>query len=413
IKVNEEYTLLYLSNINITTNNINITTNNINITTNNYSQVVKYEDGTNENTQSTQIKKDYLKDGYHFPKHLCNSESFNESKMDAVFKGSIMPIYKHQLGYCRVYKGGSTFWRRLLYCLDKDLKVSPFSIKPQDENRKYRRTYAINSLNWIYNMLRVKKSFMFTRNPYSRILSAYIDKLFSPNPYFWKTLGVNIMKTIRKRTSCGSDVTFRDLVEYITQTPIEHLDDHFIPISSICRPCKVQYSYIGKMEYFLNDTLNIFNKFGINSTYYITHNFSELYEYDAIYDTVQAVIAFRQQSDGCMNRYTGLNRIWRKLQTRGIISENYFLPLNKKESQNISSSQLMTLILKTNKISKKEDLLLQKRKMFVDAYNTIPIDTMYKLQTVYKNDFKLFGYDAFPDSLFGQRSKIKTDMFMP
>ncbi|XP_052083511.1 carbohydrate sulfotransferase 9-like [Mytilus californianus] len=234
IKTTREYMMLYLSNIKITTNN--------------FSYVMRYEDHKKKNIQSTKIKENSLKDGYQFPKHLCYSETFNESKMNAVFKGSIMPIYKHQLAYCRVYKGGSTFWRRLLHCLDKDLKVSPFSIKPQDEKGKYRRTCAMNSMNWTYNMLRVTKSFMFARNPYSRILSAYIDKLYSPNPYFWKTLGVVVMKTIRNKTSCGSDVTFRSLVEYIIQTPIENLDDHFIPISSICRPCNVQYHYIGKME---------------------------------------------------------------------------------------------------------------------------------------------------------------------
>lgn len=167
------------------------------------------------------------------------------------------------------------------------------------------------------------------------------------------------------------------------------------------------------MENFLNDTVNIFDKFGINATSYITHNFSELYKYDAIYDTVQAVIAFRQQSDRCMSRFTGLNRIWKKLQTRGIISDNYSLPLNEKESHYISISKLLTLILKIHKISKKEDLLIQRQKMFVHAYNNIPIDSMYKLQNVYRNDFKLFGYDPFPDSLFGQRSKIKTDFFLP
>ncbi|XP_052081811.1 carbohydrate sulfotransferase 12-like [Mytilus californianus] len=370
--------------------------------------VLNYQHHTTE----TDITKRSWKDGYHFPKDLCDAESLNETKMDAVFKNSIMPLFSKQLAYCRVYKGGSTFWKRLLAYLQRNIKLSPFRIKPQDEQSKYRVSCAKHSLNGTYNILTETRSFMFTRNPYSRILSAYIDKLYSPNPYFWKTLGVIIMKTVGKNPSCGSAVTFRDLVEYIIQTPIEKLDDHFIPIHSICRPCQVNYHYIGKMENFLNDTVNIFAKFQINSSPYITQNFSDEYKYDAIYDTVQAFIAFRHESKKCMNPYTGLQRIWRKLQYRGIISENKSIPLNKKESQHILLSKLLTIISTTHQISKKDNLSVQRRKLFIQAYNTIPLTLMYKLQNVYHNDFKLFGYDPFPKSLFGNRSNIMTDVFL-
>ncbi|VDI16044.1 Hypothetical predicted protein [Mytilus galloprovincialis] len=377
-------------------------------TTNDTFLVLNYERHTSE----TVITNGSWKDGYNFPKDLCTAESVNETKMDNVFKNSIMPLPRKKLAYCRVYKGGSTFWRRLLAYLQRNIKSSPFRIKPQDEKIKYSVSCAKNTLNWTYNMLTETRNFMFTRNPYSRILSAYIDKLYSPNPYFWKTLGVVIMKTVGKKPSCGSAVTFRDLVEYIIQTPIEKLDDHFIPIHSICRPCKVHYHYIGKMETFLNDTVNIFDKFQINSNPYITQNFRDEYKKDAIYDTIHAFVAFRHESKKCMSPDTGLQRIWKKLQSRGIISENQSLPLNEKESQNILLSKLLTIVSTKHEKSKTDNLSEQKRKLFRQAYNSIPLPLMYKLQSVYQDDFRLFGYDPFPKSLFGNRTNIMPDMFL-
>ena len=54
---------------------------------------------------------------------------------------------------------------------------------------------------------------MFTREPYSKLLSGYIDKLFAPNPYFWNVIGRFIIQKFRKYPSlrsleCGHDVTF-------------------------------------------------------------------------------------------------------------------------------------------------------------------------------------------------------------
>ena len=54
---------------------------------------------------------------------------------------------------------------------------------------------------------------MFTREPYGKLLSGYVDKLFAPNPYFWKAIGRLIIRKFRKDPSpesltCGHDVTF-------------------------------------------------------------------------------------------------------------------------------------------------------------------------------------------------------------
>ena len=53
---------------------------------------------------------------------------------------------------------------------------------------------------------------MFTREPYSKLLSGYVDKLWAPNPYFWGTVGSHAIKAFRKPqrsdVRCAHDLTF-------------------------------------------------------------------------------------------------------------------------------------------------------------------------------------------------------------
>lgn len=65
----------------------------------------------------------------------------------------------------------------------------------------------------VQRFLDVVTKVMFTRQPYSKLLSAYVDKLYSPNPFFWGKIGRHIVRKFRSRPSaksvaCGHDVTF-------------------------------------------------------------------------------------------------------------------------------------------------------------------------------------------------------------
>ena len=93
--------------------------------------------------------------------------------------------------------------------------------------------------------------FLFARDPYTRVWSAYVDKLLLPN--MWGSTGKKIVArrpnaTARSR-ACGNDVTFREFVEYIVQhsewTGSDQLNGHWRPIQYVCDPCQFKPHFIG------------------------------------------------------------------------------------------------------------------------------------------------------------------------
>lgn len=329
-----------------------------------------------------------------------------------IFTNSLLPLKKYNVTFCRVTKCASTFWTRLLVCLERGLWKPPYVFKPNDGSVKLRDNFNRFPIRKIYKRVNDTKNFMFSRNPYSRIFSFYVDKLFSPNPYYWNSLGVGIIKRSRGNATCGHDVTFNELVDYIIYTPSTARDFHTIPINDVCRPCIIPYDVIGKMENFENDTSNILKEIGVESYPYFSENFKKEYTADSIYDIAHAYISFRQDSDKCIDRQTGLKRVWRILQIRGIISESVRMPFSSKESQTITLSKLLNTILKARDDSFNEELKDQKATFFKEAYSSVPLDKMMNLQKVYKEDFLIFNYESFPKNLFKARRNTAKEIFI-
>lgn len=131
---------------------------------------------------------------------------------------------------------------------------------PTQESQKHKSANdTMNTLNYKLRHVNAMTSipnttdhvrFMFVREPYSRLLSAFVDKLFCPNPYFWKSIGTYIMKNFRTNATeasmnCGHDVTFPEVVKYVihAQQTGKHRDGHFIPTHDHCNLCLVKYHF--------------------------------------------------------------------------------------------------------------------------------------------------------------------------
>ncbi|XP_063425504.1 carbohydrate sulfotransferase 11-like [Mytilus trossulus] len=314
--------------------------------------------------------------------------------------------------FCRVPKGASTFWTRLLVCLERDIWKPLFVFKPKDDSVTVKHNFNNLSVQKTYELVKNTKNLMLSRNPFSRVFSFYVDKLFSPNPFFWNDLGIGITKRSRGIATCGHDVAFKEFVDYIINTPSSLREYHVMPTNDICRPCKIHYSFIGKMENFENDVFRILKEIGAESYPYFSENFKKEYTSDAIHDIVQAYFAYRMESDKCIDRHTGIKRVWLKLQIRGFVSQTIPVPFTPKESQTLTFSQLLDTILKARDVSFNEDLRDQKATFFKDAYSSVPLDTMTKLQKVYKEDFLIFNYESFPKSLFTAKRNTTKDIFI-
>ena len=119
--------------------------------------------------------------------------------------------------------------------------------------------------------------FMFVRNPFERLLSAYVNKIEHPlkkaveYAYIGPVRGINIM--FRHNNSLSNDdVTFQELLHLLISRLIrgKTLDEHYDPYKYILNPCNFKFDFIGKSETFAQDAAFVF-KHLFNETIELPH----------------------------------------------------------------------------------------------------------------------------------------------
>lgn len=135
--------------------------------------------------------------------------------------------------------------------------------------------------------------FLVTRDPYSRLLSSYMDKIYLPD--FWKDevvkhLAKNLSKhsspdgnedflrnhfnemakifqnktnvskiTTHANTTCGKYMTFSEFVE----SGLDRAEPHWMPIHTVCNPCKFKATHISTIETFAADAKFILSRMNL------------------------------------------------------------------------------------------------------------------------------------------------------
>ena len=325
--------------------------------------------------------------------------------------------------YCPVEKVASTFWRRVMYQLNvrhnkqaKSLyRTHNSSIAPNSQFQHPFKVPIKLALGQNYERFNPKTNFedwfrfLFVRNPYERILSAYIDKVFVPNPVFWVKFGIPAIKMFRENASkkslqCGHDATFSEFVKFVvwSETTKQKQDPHFTSVYELCLPCEKNFTFVGKMENALEDFTFVLTQFGLNSSVQaMGDNFRNLAAEDAISDSINSPFGWRAKILKCMSWKEAKMRIWRKLQIRGLIGISQKLPNEtfRRASEFIKFARL------ARQMTNSSELKEQKKAIFQDIYSSVPIETMEKFREVFHLDFKLFGYDEGSDFIFKRENQ--------
>ena len=345
-----------------------------------------------------------------YVEHVCEEEIVNKTdgKLEQYMFKKMRLIPSKKFLYCPVEKVGSTFWWRVMYMLERPLKgyKHPFEVPIPSVLTLKHTGYDPrgNYIDWF--------RFMFARNPYSRLLSIYVDKLLVPNPVHWKMNGKDSIQMFRKNASrmslkCGHDPSFLEYVQFVVwslQTG-KKIDNHFRTASEMCMPCRMNFSFIGKMENGKDDFIYVLKQFGLDSVVRVMGDrFHNLTAEDAIVDSITAPYGWKKNILICMNWNEALMRVWRKLQIRGLVGLNQLYPLNETRAQTIEAKEFIHLAMKARERSSNYELKNQKKKIFESIYRTIPDDVLSQIRDVYSLDFKLFGYVDSPNAFFSDRT---------
>lgn len=319
---------------------------------------------------------------------------------------------KHSILYCDIPKVGSTFWTRALTVLASDRNfTSPFQLKRGNLIQFVDFKKSLNE-EMLRDFLDGVNSFMFVRDPYSRLFSGYEHKLYYPNLIFWSSYGVPIVKSVRKNPSneslqYGHDVKFSEFVSYILKQKEnkEKINVHFKPMNERCDPCRLPYDYIGHLETFKQDAEYLFDKW--KQTFSDIDLHFDNFEKETVLDTAQSLIGRLFKSwDEIKNSinypfYNLVLRVWSDLQIRGYLSKDIPLPFKPEDVNHLTPQRMLQAVsdalqIKVNHTAVK----LQRREALRQIFETVPLEDMERLRNFVLKDCQLFGYDDRPPLLF-------------
>ncbi|XP_060591316.1 carbohydrate sulfotransferase 9-like [Ruditapes philippinarum] len=348
-----------------------------------------------------------MKERLQLIRQRCSHYMQDEYWQNIRQSGTVLTYGKEDIHYCIVPKVGCTFWKRIFRFLGKDYRTNQNVQKPSDIDRNYvhygpmKNIQQWNVQNPIARMLMTKgKSFMFVRDPFTRLWSAYIDKFLLPD--FWRSDALHVVRKIRPNATdyeryCANNVTFQEFLTFIKTTYTNGLNEHWQRLHKVCSPCHVQYDVIGKQESFGLDADYILTKFNLQS---LKENTTKL---DMVHEEVTTLTKYNFDLEnairqGCFEKIDVAKRLWLAFQYNGYIDRRSAFPKNdllKTAFLNSTTEIFTNLVLKTieNQNILRVNIKKQKRTMMLDAYRKIPKDLLNDIIAIYEYDFELFGYN--------------------
>lgn len=182
---------------------------------------------------------------------------------------------RHGVIYCYVPKVACTNWKRVMIVLSESLldRGAPYR-NPLDIPRervhnssthltfnKFWRRYGRFSRHLMKIKLKKYTKFLFVRDPFVRLISAFRSKFELENEEFYRKFAAPMLRLYANRTSlpasvseafsAGLKVTFANFIQYLLDPHTEKLapfNEHWRQVYRLCHPCQIDYDFVGKLE---------------------------------------------------------------------------------------------------------------------------------------------------------------------
>ncbi|KAK5848540.1 hypothetical protein PBY51_006145 [Eleginops maclovinus] len=179
---------------------------------------------------------------------------------------------KHGIIYCYIPKVACTNWKRVMFALTQDEPYpDPVSISV-DFVHLPDTLPLLNSFPRpeIRAKLKQYTKFLYVRDPFVRLISAYRSKFQHPNEYFYKEYGRHILRlyanqtdpplTLDEANASGMRVSFQNFIQYLLD-PLtvkkEPFEPHWRQMHRLCHPCLIKYDFVGHQETLQQDATQL------------------------------------------------------------------------------------------------------------------------------------------------------------
>lgn len=106
--------------------------------------------------------------------------------------------------------------------------------------------------------------FCFVRNPFTRLLSGYLDKMTQPTP-----MRKSVLERLGRAEEPGDPpVSFEEFIGVIRAQPATAMDPHWAPQTHLLLHGRMRYDFIGRFETLQNDMAKIMQRLAIPCEYY-------------------------------------------------------------------------------------------------------------------------------------------------
>ena len=357
-----------------------------------------------------QIEKRMV-DRLKYIREICNNEavqSFKTMFQLKAYQSTLFTVNGTGICACKVPKASSTFFGKVLLLLrDRNKTKEIKRLSGFDIHGRMFSTYGETCDTGL------GPSFFVSRNPYTRLFSGYIDKIFIPK--FWKlalslsyfmndirkTQNIRVSEYSEKEIAKGNcykdDVSFEMFLRYVADT--KQMDPHFTPVTMLCDPCKHNYTAIIKQENMKEETMYMLERFGVEHE--VQSDIEPLLEEELVersvqnlLDTVRMIIHSAETMHGCKTPLFVYLRVWQAMQILGYVDMAEPFPAGvfseglKGAYKKLKQHGIVFLNSTQRKTQRQEYLKL--------SYQSVSFKILKRIQRLFQLDFLMFDYNITP-----------------
>ncbi|XP_078792166.1 carbohydrate sulfotransferase 12-like isoform X2 [Oryzias latipes] len=211
---------------------------------------------------------------------------------------------KHGIIYCYIPKVACTNWKRTLIALNHD--------EPYPDPKSFEH-------NWVHRFDRFKllrqfpiperkaklkhyTKFLFVRDPFVRLISAYRDKMQKYDQYFYDGYVRVILQRFKNQRNLtvnynvarkqGLQPSFYNFIQYIldpqTET-YEPFEPHWRQMHRLCHPCLIEYDLVGHQESLQEDAQELLTMLKLENDVKFPPSYENMTSADSVMDWFQSV----------------------------------------------------------------------------------------------------------------------------
>ena len=344
-----------------------------------------------------------MEDRIRFLQKGCKAETVTRYRLNFTQNKEIFYNNRNaNLTYCKVPKAGSSYMTRVFLALkhptwnlEKILKIQRSKVHVL--GNKFATNVPLSGGT------NDSVTFLVVRDPYSRLYSAYIDKIFLKTSFYHLQNEKDFVhSSLNKNNSeCPRPVSFTEFLTNILQKAMKGniINRHWSPIYLLCHPCHVKYDFVAKQHSLTRDIQYIFSTTNLSTEKQLF--LRQLSRDRSLNDTVRGLLATYLRKRGfdkrkCAdNKRTYLRRIWKTLHIQGLLRDNVAFPERKTIRNQEEFIRIVLDYVNRYPVSKSRSIQ-QRNKYLSKAYSRVSTTLMKQIQDVYSNDFLLFNYSIDP-----------------